>query len=410
MTERFVPQFERVYHDKPALIDGALTWYGLHYLANHSYNPFYSLARGGRSDLIIGIEPQIRSLSDHISTAPIGSLATISGPFGSGKTAFIYALLDELSTRGIMKPEEIHRIVLDDLRWSDVSGLDSVLSSLTTFGKDRYVNTEETPPKLVIIEEIDRSEKEQHENAFLLAELIRRDLPFLIITGGSATLKDPNFFELMEVSSDQVYQVEMVPPTPESLKEVLKRDFAFLFGDNTPEFNPDRLFDPEFLDRALPNTHPPITTFREALSRVSDLAKSLRYPKDSSDEHAFIDGNFYREFVKPTNDYVKDRLDIGFLIRLQELINSTYNPAVPFEALNFEQLTDLGFDEGIEGDIDIRKRNKKLKNHHQFLIEVDVSALTDKPESERRFLPTARTFLDARYNPIDSDSHTESGF
>src|SRR3990167_11150386 len=77
---------ERVVHPYQIIKDGKPTFYGLTYLTSDRFSFFGSLANSA-TELTVGQDEHRKQLADFIINAPDGSFATVTGPFGSGKTA-----------------------------------------------------------------------------------------------------------------------------------------------------------------------------------------------------------------------------------------------------------------------------------------------------------------------------------
>lgn len=392
-----------------------MVWIRLYYITTHRYGLFYNLARSGlTNEFVVGQGEQIQALANHIIASPQGSVAVVVGPFGSGKTEFIYGLTNELTASGRMKLEEIHRVAINDIYWEDVNSIPSLLrrgvpGQIRSSFATEPVDIISTPPRLVIIEEGERADKETHETAFIISGLLLPQIPFLIFTGGS-TLKDKLFFELLGVDQDKVYQVNMDPVTPNALKEAMKKRMTFLFGDQVEEFNPDALFDPGFLDFLLPKTNPSIATYREVFNIILKLgnnATDWRLSSQSSEDFpALIDGDLYRRFHEFKSPYHNLRPNLAVVVsRIQELIRNTYDSASYFQPLTYRQLVDLGLYEGLdaEGSEREERRSERLTSLilDSIVEEVCVPKITRKKIQERTYLPTIETFLNARYLPLN---------
>lgn len=404
MGERVYPKYEygRVTHRSPVLVDGALTLYGFNYITTQR-NIFHSLAKRALSEVVVvGQDEQIEALVKHISTAIPGSVATITGPFGSGKTDLVYGLVDKLIASGNTKPEEIHRIEINSTDWDSVNSLSSILRRNSSFA-DGPVDILSIPPRLIIIEEGERADRETHETAFIMAGLLLPHIPFLIFTG-EYTLKDPHFFKLLGIDQNNVYQVQMAPVTADSLKETMRKRMTYLFGDQVKDFDPNPLFDPAFLDFLIPRTNPPIATYREVLMIISELGQT-ETPRSSEDLPALIDGNLYRSFYDFRPPYHNLKPDVGvFVSRIQELIRNTYTPTSYFQPLSYEQLITLGLYEGLDtkGLEREERRSDRLTSllRSKIIAVIGDSVLTERNNKERTFLPTVETFLNARYLPL----------
>lgn len=398
MTEREYPVFEKVIHPSPILAEGALTWYGLNYIVSHHSDLFFWLAtkRGIRE--LVGQEDKTKALADHIVSSPSGSVATIIGPFGSGKSGFVYRLMDELISSRKMKEEEMHWVATTDRDWDKIYTIPDIL------GK-----TPSVAPRLMIVEENERMDKQDHENAFTMLGLLLPQIPFLILTGES-TLQDPQFFKLIGVNPSNIYSVEMDPITPESLKETLKKRMMSIFGDQMQEFNPDLLFDPEFLSFIIPNTSPPVATYRGTLENISWMGRNALgqglVDRKLRDQPAQINGEFYRKIRQDNLSRIEKSYIYTVTAGLHKLIRTTFDPSTPFQPLSYEELIELGLFEGLDLDGAERerhsKRNERLNSllGFGFVREVGDSKLTLKNNSDRKFIPTVQTFLDARYNPL----------
>lgn len=405
-TGKVYPKFERTFHEKPVLVDGALTWYGLDYISNHPYGLFNWLAnRYLSSEVAVRQETKIKSLAEHIVNSSPGSVATVFGPFGSGKTNFIYSLVNELDASGKIKLEEMHVIAVNNIYWNDVNSIEDLLKINSSF-TSAPVDTKSIPPRLIIIEENERADKETHQDAFVMMGLLLPQIPFLIFTGES-TLKDPRFFELLGVKQNEVYQVEMDPVTPDSLKQAIKKRMTFLFGDQVSGFNPDSLFDPEFLNFLIPKTDPPSATYRDVFNIISYLGKKAKFEMPKSEAHpALIDGNLYkkvREWDKDISNNGSSQEDYEKLVAsgIHKLICSINNSASYLQPLSYEQLIALGLHNGqspeqIKSD---ERRHDRLEHlvSARIIRKIGSSMLTERKISEELFLPTVETFLDAHY-------------
>ena len=400
---------ERVTHYSPILMEGgALTWYGLEHIIGHESKPFNWLSKleNVYGHELVGQEDKIKALADHIASSPSGSVATVLGPFGSGKTGFVFGLAEELISSGKMRREEIKHRAMNDLDWNKTYTVDDILRDNFPGEKDRKC----VHPRLLILEEHERADKQTDEDAFTMLGLLLPEIPFLILTGES-TLKDPQFFKLIGVDRSKIYSVEMDPITPESLKEALKRRMIFIFGDYAQGFDPDALFDPEFLDFLIPNTNPPVATYRDALLWISSMGQQaetiLDLKGEQENQPAHINGDFYRK-IRQARRSTMEPYEYSVKAGLHKLIRTTYDHSTSFQPLSYEKLIELGLYEGMGLDRTQRGRERELDRRMRSLlsegngaiVEVDKSELTKKKDSDRRFLPTVDTFLDARYNPI----------
>ena len=397
---RGYPVFERVTHLSPILAEGALTWYGLNYLTRHSSDPFFWLSTRSGADELVGEEDKIKALANHIDSSPSGSLATIVGPFGSGKTGFVYRLMDELISSGKMKEEEIQWVATSNRDWNKIYTITDILAK-----------NPPVPPRLIVLEENERIQRQDHEDSFTMLGLLLPEIPFLVLTGES-TLKDPQFFKLIGVDPSKVYSVEMDPITPESLKEALKARMLALFGEYAQSFNPDKLFDPEFLNYLIPNTNPPVATYREILGKIVGMAQyglgEGLVDRELRNQPAQINGELYRKVWQDSPSGIEKSYVDKVTAGLHRIIRTTHNPSMAFQPLPYEKLIELGLFEGLDAPGEERERNGKRNERLRNLLlwdvvkEVGDSKLTPKSNSDKTFIPTVKTFLNARYNPLSS--------
>lgn len=341
-------------------------------------------------------------LIDIITNSPSGTVGIVSEPLGSGKTALVSMVWDDLVKKRILKPYEIKRINTTSLP-EDISFDDLIKKS---WGELRP----KARPKVLFLEEFDRKYplKDLHRKIDTANRFLGTDIPIMIFTG-DYSLRNPDLIKRINSPYDP-HLIEMDPLTPETLKQTLRlRLQDTSIGSNARKIDMDYLFDPAFMSYFLPNTDPAVANTRTTLVLIQELADSMGW----SQQPAQFNADLYREYIaqrerqlgsKENHRHVwqidKYQGNRQLLVtRVHELIRQTYDPNKLFKPLSTADLVNLlgidipNLDEFLDPLIDTR-----------FLVPFGIPYYNGQGKTPEPYLPGQQTFIEAKFGPTYSSN------
>lgn len=406
---------ERTYHKHPIAVDGRLSLYGLSYLLRK--NELFYWLDSARPQLITGQDEQRAALVDFVKNSAPGSIATVRGPFGSGKTALAYSTVAELVRSGAVSPGAIHRITQHDITQHEGFNPDDALAPKTVFDQTKKEGS--TFPRVVFLEEIERtSDPETNEASFRNVATMRDGMfaPVIVLTGEN-TLDDPRFFDLVGSNPDEVLQIEMPPFTEADLYDAIKRRLLYTFGDVAKDIDVNNIFDPEIINVLIPNTDPRTATPRDIFfffEALSSYTEGLKYTaKPLLDKPVHIDFATFRRAMRQQLGFNRARIDRdkdASQLRQEwfwTFIRDNYDPEVPFKSFTLRELLkimkDSGFALETPEDTEDDWRFLYALRAELDLMEVNNSKLSPKPLPDTEFLPSTEAFIkSAIFAPVET--------
>ncbi len=327
-----------------------------------------------------GRETALRTMTAIVRGETPNRIARLSDLLGAGKTFFLQSGQQELSKKAGLDEERESALV--DYRELDRSGI-----------------LENPKLRLLMVDELDRKAgRDDILRAVDSAVAWQRDDRVLILTG-DYTLKHPDLEAV--VGEPQLLDLEpldavlfvrtMRKRLGKALRQVDPR------GDLEDEVNEaaERLVDPGLLSVLLPETDPPVATFREVLGIAQRLASMLPV----SDEPCVIDADTFHALAasdaprRRPADQVEFLENLGHEIRRRRAEGESWPQ---MELHEFPWLTDL--DESQREAYEKRVIDPLIRAKLLLPMGIPYSG-TAARRTPGPYLPTARAFLSAVFTP-----------
>ena len=342
----------------------------------HFFSEGASSGVGQDAKFFVGQEEPRQQLGNVIEQSSPGAVVVISEPLGMGKAFLIETVLQDLNKR----PEEYLRT--------------------STYRLERTAqDPNETPRGLIWIEEFDKKmQLSELQDAMRLVDKIVRRRESVIVLSGDYSLRNPALIGL--ISPEKLVRIDMNVLTPETLKKAFELRLCQALGEKVGEIDIDDLFDEEFLGYLIPNTNPPIATFRSSFAILASMA-SL---SPNSTSPAKFSGDLYSEY-RESGGYEFDEKTWHFVSWLHSYIGE-HDPNVPMEALKVSDFINLY---GV-GEISEKEFPKILGYlaRRNILKSVGIPYVQDeKNDNPEPYLPSQETFLDAIFNPLPQNTPAE---
>ncbi len=336
-------------------------------------------------EIFAGRESEMKRLLSHMEGVERGSVLVLSEPLGTGKTTFLGNASRALADKGLLATERE----------------DSAIVGIREFSEE-YVD-ELAADEVLILDEVDRKHKREKamNKLSLINERLGESFSQLILSGDQSVTDRADLREVLD-NAKSVEWLGMKALTPELLFEALQKRAGYYFRDDdrVAEELPE-IFEPAFLRRFIPDTDPPVATFRESLKLLSELASSpsavplnegpCRFSAESCD-------GWFAE-MPPVTD---DQTQVEFLLWLGTYLDSLEQVGEPFRALATEEWFALHPIGGID---DPEQYEERILDP---LVRADVLRGFGVPFAEgtgkvRRdpgpYLPSVKTFLRTAFDP-----------
>lgn len=397
-------------------------------------------------EIFVGQERARDDLARFILGGQPGSVAVIQDRFGSGKTEMRYRVEHDLETSGLMQRNQSVTLFINTGRWQvDPSeGLEGLMRNTSAFrGRGRQDGDPDAPVKLLVIEEVGRSDSEEvAHNLNILRQLrAKGELPPLLITG-EETLSDPRFFEQLGCQPLDITRIELEPLTPDLVEKALavrissarrSREIERILrsGQEIDQLIEEltvlkqaeedlvtassEFFDQQFLRRLVPPTEKPAATFRSVFAILSAISMA----NSSRQNPPIFDGDSYREYKQYAISPER-----SLLITQEECLHWLHRTIRDFEAANepFPVLNAKRIMQGTLGNtFGLSKYSREVVKsliQRGFLVPVNTSDFDDSNRTFDRLatfenvdlVPSVMTFLDAHYSPIEPRKIEEPAF
>lgn len=347
-------------------------------------------------EFFVGQEASRQQLIDVITKSPAGTVAIISEPLGSGKSALISMVRDDLIKGGHAGFEECLRtnaISLDE----DISFEEFYWSSVFSDEKPKDWNS--IKPKTLFIEEFDRksSYSNLQKEMKSAGRFLVSDVPIIVLSG-DYSLKNPELIKLINSPHEPIY-ISLDPLNPETLKKALELRLRYVLNWKDQKIDIDSLFDQEFLAHLIPATNPPTATMRTTLVILQEMAKILKPTLATQDQPARFSELLYRSRFPLRDTLSSNAKAWHFVSWLHGYINSHYNSAIPMEPITISEFNNLCslseiYDEEYPGIF-------KYLASSGILSSVGIPYLYDRNDKfPEPYLPSQETFLDAKFDPL----------
>lgn len=350
--------------------------------------------------LFVGQDAARQQLHDFVVDAP-QPVAFVRGRFGTGKTTLIKRVVQDLKEEGHL----------------DFGDVNFEFSNAT---KESAIKREQ-PPKLVVVEEVGRNALEGYFADIKQARL--SGAVGKLIVNGDDTLQDPGFLDALGVTSDEVVRVDLEPLTPASFKEIIRARLNHVYRthaineitgsesgnipaiierlqalDGTEKYSPDMIdsiFDDDFLKALIPKTEYPVAEIRGCIALLTSMLSEY-----DRTQPAHFDGDFYRAYREQSSNSHLDAPGKHALAVIQSLIQQHPSDEV-FPAMNIAELI-----ERVDEELFTKRATRIIQSlityGHIRLFDRSDLADDDTNFQTGRFIPDSRTFLDARFAPIQS--------
>lgn len=361
------------------------------------------------AELLVGQERPRQELIDFAVQSPIGSVAIISEPLGTGKSSLVQMVRRDLATGYGISGDESPRISIHGLLPEDASFQDAYQAGTPAYR--RQPDSHLARPKVVFLEEFDRKEGYQslEEAMTKIGHSLGTDFERLLLTG-DYSLRNPNLIRALGVAVEPKH-IHLDPLTPATLKLILERRIQLASQDDLfdeykiGELDMEQLFDPEFLAHLVPNTDPPSATVRNTLALLDDMAKVL--PLSLLNPGQFS-GDLYIRYKDKQSSREKalSALEWEFIRGLENYINTCYEQNIAIRASTAEELQTVAPLKG--RSIEEYQRFLHYQASRGVLRPLGVTFL--KSPDDRvpgPFLPGQGAILDAFYDPLPPISPSE---
>lgn len=329
-----------------------------------------------------GREREQTDLLEKLEAAPIGSVIVLSEPLGAGKTTLLRQVQKALTENGLVAEEE-RETAFCRVRAFDEEALNAISES-----------------RLVILDELDRKAERRTilEKLVMVDQRLGERLPYVILAGDQSVTDHEELRDALR-NAAMIDWVKLDPLTPELLTEALtRRAIAYVSGFDPADSLADLFDDGDVLRKLLPKTEPPVATFREVLSILSDIAKSKAIPLNEAP--CVITADVCRAWLADSLAVTEDTQQYRFLQWLQEYL-AEQNGQHPLRALTTEELRKLCPLPGISTDADYEELVLDPLARADVLrgFGVPYQEGTGRPRRDPGpYLPTVRTFLRTAYD------------
>ncbi len=363
----------------------------------------------GRPEFFVGQEKARQQLLDIVTNSPSGTVAIISEPLGAGKSTLIHIVIDDLVESGAFSHEECIRLSARSLKEGMSYG--DLIS--TEMGK-KPEDWQTTKPKVIFLEELDRKETfAMLQGAMKGASgFIGKATPVLVLSGDHS-LRNPALIKDLNAPFEPI-RVALDPLTPNLFKKAFEARLRYaLKMDPETKIDINYLFDDKFLRFLIPDTEPPIATFRDVFAILQEMSQIFTDSSRKSNTLAQFSSSLYREYTgkfrstkRLAEPWTNDPKIWHAVSWLHKGIIRAFSHRTPLQPIDVEYFKKLYPGE----DISDKEYPQILRSlaAHAILVPVGIPYL--KHEEERYpspYLPSQRTILEALFNPLQSISPQE---
>lgn len=363
---------------------------------------------------LVGQENARRRLIEAITQSPEGTVIIVSSPIGTGKSSLMRMVWDDLVTSGKMRAEEVRRInafnfgkgdeekEFDSLKW----GWGWILGE----GSNK---TQKIPSKAVFVEEFDEKQADlEHlqDKMRVLKKFLGREIPVMVLIGDN-TLRNSELIDELGSLHEPVI-IDPDPITPDFLMQFIKSSLERGLKRELSEEQVKNLFEPDFLERLIGKTQPPVANMRATLYLLQYIATEF---DSQGGEPARFSKESYLKYAEKTGDknypplfwqIDQEEGDVRELITvIHSLVRKADEEGVPLQPFTLDDLLKhhtLGANLSEQAHRTVDELIDKV-----LIYSVGVPFANGAGKHPEPYLPTQSTILEAIYGPHAEPSQTQ---